>query len=302
LAHNSYTGQLTPGGATYADRKSSFSNSIFWGEQVASLEQRLRMLLLDSVIANEDRHRMNMLVSTDDNGNSSLIPIDHSWGLERRLPGHPSKKGVNFLEEVFLYERGTSSRRDFPFNDVFLTIDSEEKYSEFIKIIEEIQKEVSSADIQDATNRMKKVNEIVNTTENVDFADNLTWSLSDLRDRLDRFLGADAEEIAGRILPKEIIGHNAAINKALSLDRMLTQEELIEIAEKYKSDARLLKLAVLAFLESIEMIEPPKNYSVRPSVDRHRSSYQDAMEFYLRDKDAYEAFIKKIPPDQRLDS
>jgi antirestriction protein ArdC/uncharacterized protein YjbI with pentapeptide repeats len=302
LAHNSYTGQLTPGGANYADRKSSFSNSIFWGEQVASLEQRLRMLLLDSVIANEDRHRMNMLVSTDDNGNSSLIPIDHSWGLERRLPGHPSKKGVNFLEEVFLYERGTSSRRDFPFNDVFLTIDSEEKYSEFIKIIEEIQKEVSSADIQDATNRMKKVNEIVNTTENVDFADNLTWSLSDLRDRLDRFLGADAEEIAGRILPKEIIGHNAAINKALSLDRMLTQEELIEIAEKYKSDARLLKLAVLAFLESIEMIEPPKNYSVRPSVDRHRSSYQDAMEFYLRDKDAYEAFIKKIPPDQRLDS
>lgn len=302
LAHNAYIGQITPGGARYADRRSSFFNSISSGVQVASLEQRLRMLLLDSVIANQDRHRMNMLVSTDDNGNSSLIPIDHSWGLERRLPGHPSKKGVNFLEEVFLYERVTSSRRDFPYNDVFLTIDSEEKYSEFIKIIEEIQKEVSSADIQDATNRMKKVDEIVNTTENVDFSDNLAWSLSDLRDRLDRFSGADAEKIAGHILPKEIIGHNAAINKALSLDRMLTQEELIEIAEKYKSDARLLKLAVLAFLESIEMIEPPKNYSVRPFVDRHRSSYQDAMEFYLRDKDAYEAFIKKIPPDQRLDS
>ena len=310
LAHNAYTGRIMPGGAHYRDRKIAFSDT---GTQVASLEHRLRMLLLDSVIGNADRGRMNMLVSIDDNGNSSLIPIDHSLSLEAGSPTSPFRKGLNFIEQVFLYERGSSAKRDIPYNDVFLTIDTEEKYSEFIKIIEEIQKEVTSSDSQEVANRINKVDELINSSgrdeddefevgpsDAVDFKDEFAWSLFYLREKMGKFKDADAREIAEHILPKEVIGHNAAINKALSLGRMLTQDELTEVAQQYNSDARLLKLAVLAFLESIDMLkypDPASNYVYSGgrylNYNLYKSFYEEAMRFYLTDKDAYEAFISK---------
>ena len=117
---------------------------------------------------------------------------------------------------------------------------------------------------------------------------------------MEKFKDADAREIAEHILPKEVIGHNAAINKALSLGRMLTQDELTEVAQQYNSDARLLKLAVLAFLESIDMLkypDPASNYVYSGgrylNYNLYKSFYEEAMRFYLTDKDAYEAFISK---------
>jgi hypothetical protein len=222
--------------------------------------------------------------------------------------------GLDFIRQPIYYTWDSESKIR-PINNGFLAIDNADKYSEFIKVIEQIQNEVRSQNINDAKERMRKVDEMLISGDTSDRLEQSTYSnarpgksvtvknkinetLDSAIGRLDDFVSADAREIAERILPKEIVAHNAAINKALSLGRMLTQDELIELAQQYGTNQRFLALAIGAYLSDGGMLNSEDINSLvglGDGRDDINSLYGQALEFYFTDMDAFKALMTRTP-------
>lgn len=298
LAHNVYMGNIAIGGRSDVP-------------QTLPIEQCIRMLLLDSVIQNGDRGPGNYLIAIDADGNASLIPIDHSMSIGA-IPYNGS--GLDFIRQPIRYTSDSEGKLR-PLNSGFLAIDNEDKYSEFIKVIEQIQNDVRSQNIDDAKERMRKIDELLisgDTSKSLEqstysnarpgkqttFRDKIDETLNGALDRLDIFISTDAREIAERILPKELVAHNAAINKALSLGRMLTQDELRQLAEQYGTNQHFLALAVGAYLQEKGLLNEEDmaalvGKSWYPMNNTFNSLYERTFYLYFTDMNAFEIFMTR---------
>jgi hypothetical protein len=225
--------------------------------------------------------------------------------------------GLDFIRQPIRYTYDTydSESKLRPLNSGFLAIDTEDKYSEFIKVVEQIQNDVRSQNIDDAKERMRKIDELLisgDTSKSLEqstysnarpgkqttFRDKIDETLNGALDRLDIFISTDAREIAERILPKEIVAHNAAINKALSLGRMLTQDELRQLAEQYGTNQHFLALAVGAYLQEKGLLNEEDmaalvGKSWYPGNNIVDSLYERALELYFTDMDAFKIFMTR---------